>query len=257
MKNGNFIKELFAEGKITDNDLKLFFNTDGAPIFKSSNRSVWPLQGKIIELGDEIRNKFLLGVHFYHRKPEIFTFFQPFLKEMDELGTDGFKWCNREGQQIVSRVYVLCCCCDNPARTLIHFTIQYNGKNGCDWCTDDGLRIPKGRGHARVYLPNEERVFRDHETFKQDALRATPDHPVNGIKGPSPFLLLRNFDIVRGILPDYLHCFLLGITKMFMNLFFDSSHHGRRGIWVYVSNILTENYSEFALLLRYRGRRGV
>ena len=52
-----------------------------------------------------------------------------------------------------------------------------------------------------------------------------------GIKGPSVLGLLPGFDIVKGFVPDYMHCvgLLLGVTRHFVcDLWFDTSNNGRQ-----------------------------
>ena len=38
--------------------------------------------------------------------------------------------------------------------------------------------------------------------------------PVCGVKGYSWFMFIPGFDIIKGIAVDYMHCVLLGVTKM-------------------------------------------
>lgn len=46
---------------------------------------------------------------------------------------------------------------------------------------------------------------------------------VNGIKGASALLELPEFSITKGVVPDYMHGVLLGITKALLLLWFDAS----------------------------------
>lgn len=48
--------------------------------------------------------------------------------------------------------------------------------------------------------------------------------PVCGVQGYSWFMFIPGFDIIKGIAVDYMHCVLLGVTKMLMTLWFDKSH---------------------------------
>ena len=52
-------------GEITANDntyvIMLMLNTDGAPVFKSQNYSIWPLYASVLELAPERRY-----VHVYY-----------------------------------------------------------------------------------------------------------------------------------------------------------------------------------------------
>ena len=48
--------------------------------------------------------------------------------------------------------------------------------------------------------------------------------PVFGVKGYSWFMFVPGFDIIKGVAVDYMHCVLLGVTKMLMTLWFDKTH---------------------------------
>lgn len=37
--------------------------------------------------------------------------------------------------------------------------------------------------------------------------------------------MVPKFDLVRGVAVDYMHCVLLGVTRLLLRLWFDSSHH--------------------------------
>ena len=41
------------------------------------------------------------------------------------------------------------------------------------------------------------------------------------MKGPSWLSCLRSFDLVNGMSPDYMHCALLGVTKVLLKLWTD------------------------------------
>ena len=56
-------------------------------------------------------------------------------------------------------------------------------------------------------------------------------HPylyVSGFKAPSPLLQLPNFDIVRGVVIDAMHCAFLGVVKQLVCLWLNSKNSGSR-----------------------------
>ncbi|KAL7296833.1 hypothetical protein TKK_0010229 [Trichogramma kaykai] len=53
----------------------------------------------------------------------------------------------------------------------------------------------------------------------EEALEAKD--PVMGVKKPSALINLPKFDIVRGFVPDSLHCIFLGICRQFATYWFD------------------------------------
>ena len=40
-------------------------------------------------------------------------------------------------------------------------------------------------------------------------------------------MFIPGFDIIKGISVDYMHCVLLGVTKMLMTLWFNKGHVGK------------------------------
>lgn len=90
-------------------------------------------------------------------------------------------------------------------------------------------RKGKGKRYTRVYPPNE-------------AVRRTQDHVVEcgemaiedgvthvfGVKTVLSLILLdpsTGFDMVNSFPVDYMHCVVLGVTKQFLDPWFNSKHH--------------------------------
>lgn len=73
--------------------ISLTLNCDGVPVFKSSQYSIWPLQGIINELSYNVRkeNVLLFGLWFGTNKPNVNTFLKPFSQECEKLSAVGFK----------------------------------------------------------------------------------------------------------------------------------------------------------------------
>ena len=84
-------KELISIHGFTGNDLSLLWNTDGIPVFRSSNFSVWPLQASVNELPPHLRarNMLLMGLWF-GKKSRMNSFLKPFVSECRKLQEDGF-----------------------------------------------------------------------------------------------------------------------------------------------------------------------
>ncbi len=45
------------------------------------------------------------------------------------------------------------------------------------------------------------------------------------MKGPSGLSNVPKFDLVRGVAVDYMHCVLLGVTRLLLRLWFSSTQH--------------------------------
>lgn len=48
---------------------------------------------------------------------------------------------------------------------------------------------------------------------------------IYGVKGPSGLSNVPKFDLIRGVAVDYMHCVLLGVTRLLLRLWFSSTHH--------------------------------
>src|SRR6218665_1246490 len=225
--NGRILRNHLAKGDIADNDITLIWNCDGAPVFSSSKKSVWPLQACVNEIPGNCKdNLLLIGLWFGKQKPLSQTYLKPFVDELKHLGTHGMQYVNSDNEIATCKVFSVCCSTDSCARPILRDTTQFNGRYGCDWCLTEGQTVKRGDGMSRIYIPSQQPMQpRDHATFKSDALKATADNPVNGVKGVSILLLLPLFNIVSGFVPDYLHCVLLGVVRTFSGLWFDSSNH--------------------------------
>ncbi|KAM7308338.1 hypothetical protein ISCGN_011972 [Ixodes scapularis] len=150
------LKKERAEGTMTDivdgalyqkgaaagswSDLTLTMNTDGARVFNSSKSSLWPLQCVINELPITLRwsNVLLCGLWFGPGHPDMGMYLEQFVQEVGQVGV--ITW-NCEGQTVQSRVRVVCCCVDAPARAAVLNAKQYNGYFGCSFCLQEGTYL--------------------------------------------------------------------------------------------------------------------
>ena len=126
---------------------------------------------------------------------------------------------------------------DAPAKCLMQNFVQFNGFSGCPYCLHRGTSVKtSARGHTHAYPFNREDPLkgcgteRTHEETLQHAYEAHKSKlegkyaPVCGVKGYSWFMFIPGFDIIKGIAVDYMHCVLLGVTKMLTTLWFDKAH---------------------------------
>ena len=153
------------------------------------------------------------------------------------------------GSSRIVRCILLCGSFDAPAKCLFQNMSQFNGYYGCPFCLHPGETVKTSeRGHTMAYPfhvkghQNEEggqgtdstaRTFekRTHDQTLQFAKEADqlkgsgePDSAVKGVKGLMWSMLLPGFDIITGVTIDYMHCVLLGITKMLLTLWTDKSY---------------------------------
>ena len=126
---------------------------------------------------------------------------------------------------------------DTPARCIFQNFIQFNGKHGCPYCTAPGRSVrvseagstqtyPYEMAHDNETGHAEERTH--NKTLKHVKTADETNSLVQGVKGTSPFLFLPTFDIIRCVVPDYMHGICLGLSKLFISLWFDVSNRSER-----------------------------
>ena len=212
------------------NNFSISWSCDGVPVFKSSHYSIWPLFCSINELPLQDRRKFIIltALWFGPTKPRMDTFLKCFVEEMTELFHEGFKWSNN-GFETISKVITLTCVCDAPARALVQNFVKYNGFYGCGFCKHSGESVAKGNGRATVYPVRAELPERrSHaETIVHAQCATGKGKPECGVKGATMAMLIPQFDIIIGFIPDYMHAVLLGVVRSFVELWLDSSNHDK------------------------------
>ncbi|KAH9379025.1 hypothetical protein HPB48_010121 [Haemaphysalis longicornis] len=134
--NAACFKELSEEAEFGKDDLTLNIYMDGSPVFKSSKMSVWPLQFIVNELPPPLRfqRPMLAGLWFGKQPPKMQAFLSRFVDQVND--TPPISW-NDGTSKHCSKVFVLCCAVDAPARAKVLNMAQFNGFNGCPWCLTD------------------------------------------------------------------------------------------------------------------------
>lgn len=228
VRNGTFYKTLKEKN---DNKnckyLTIQWNTDGIQVFNSSKMSVWPIQLMLNELPyrEQRENIILVGLWFSPTKPDMNTFLSPFIQELCKLHSEGID-IHLLGHNSPTnfKVYTLISSVDSVARPMIQRIKQFNGKFGCSYCLNEGVIRDVGRGSCRVYLGDvgPKRTLEQHFADCNSIDQLEVDN-INGVKGTSVVLLLDTFHIIDSLVPDYMHCVLLGVVKTFVEAWFDSS----------------------------------
>ena len=237
--DGQMYKSLVSKGILDSPDnISFILNTDGAPIFKSSNVSIWPIYLIINALPIKQRmkkeNMLFSGLWFGNKKPLMLSFLGPTALSLQKLEA-GVEMNAPERGNFKLRAVLIGCICDLPARAILTNHVQYNGSFSCPKCLQKGITHQVGaRGHTHVFPFNTENPKgpeRTSESVKEDAVKAQKnienglkDFSVNGVKGPSWLMDLKRFDVVRAVNIDYMHGVLLGIQKLLLNRWFSHQH---------------------------------
>ena len=216
------------------NNISLLWNTDGASVFKSSNYSIWPLYFAINELPVHKRwykhNVILGGLWFGSQKPNMLTFLKPFTESISNLQTNGVEVYSPDiSSNFICRAMLLCGTCDLPAKAIVYNMKQYNGEYGCSHCLQSGKRLKLSTGgtvHVYPYIQSDPtgptRTEEQTGIYAREAV--TMGKPKFGVKGPSWLSTIPSYSIIDGNAIDYMHCVLLGVTKMLLSLWFDSQY---------------------------------
>ena len=190
------------------------FNTDGAPVFKSSNFSIWPIYLLINEIPVQKRLNSIIvaGLWFGLNKPEMTVFLDVFVDKMNHLSTVG-RLCTLDNEERLIKLFPTVAVVDTMARAPMNVSCQFNAYYGCDWCLQRGQYYDKSMRYPFTFpFPK----LRNHDSTIRHAREATEnERPVFGIKNASPLLKLNNFNIIEGFTPDYMHCYIIGVVEQF------------------------------------------
>lgn len=233
--DGQLYKSYFKNNGVLSNseNISFTFNTDGAPVFKSSNVSIWPIYLVVNELPYKLRmkkeNMILAALWFGNKKPSMGTFLKPFLSSMMDM-SEGIECFSPEKNTFTCKGYLLCGTADLPARCLLCNNVQFNGAFSCWKCKQKGESAKVGKGHTMVFPYNlqspkgPERTLlsalEDAKTSVQRKMAGDKNSTIDGIKGPSWLMLIPKFHIIHGIAIDYMHGVLLGVQKLLLRLWF-------------------------------------
>lgn len=177
-----------------DDDITITLNTDGAPLFTSSNSSLWPILGVIdnIAFTEQKRRMLLLGLWISKgsKKPNFEIFLNNFIQRIRLLHKEQIEWEDGEGILRKSRIFISRVMCDSIARPAVQMMNQFNAKYGCGYC------YHLETGHYYSYY---DIVLRSHEEHKNICEQAESDGRwTYGVTSKSPFLNLEYIDIIQG-----------------------------------------------------------
>lgn len=140
--SGTVYTNLRKNGTLKPGDLTLTVSTDGSPVFKSSQSSIWPIQFVVNEIPPETRlgHAILAGLWFGKKHPNMDIFMRKFAEGVG--GMEPVQWA--DGTRQYTSVRLLYCCADAPARAQVQNHVLFSGYYGCPWCLITGTH-EKGR----------------------------------------------------------------------------------------------------------------
>ena len=227
---GEAYQDLNKDGGFLSSNSALsgIFNTDGVQLYSSSSVKLWPIYVAINELPIKERfrreNLILAGLWQGKGQPPYYHYIDKFSNEISILYNDGIDVPLRNAGTKNIKLGIFLTTLDLPAKCKVLNITQYNGKFGCSTCEEPGERARQGKGTTQFYPyhpPTVKPKMRESLDMKfNKAETATPKNRIKGVMGPSGLSSMNWFDLVLGIVPDYMHGVLLGATKTLMYLWF-------------------------------------
>jgi hypothetical protein len=161
-------------------------------------------------------------------KPPFKQYLEIFSKEMNSLRDVGTDICI-DNDHIQVKVGVVVSTVDLPAKAAMMNMTLFNGQHGCVTCEEPGESVPNGGGSSWCYpyrSAADKHPLRTTDNIKIAMASGTARHRVQGFKGISGLVALDGFDLMRGVVPDYMHGLLLGITKTLLKKWFSPKFSG-------------------------------
>ena len=191
-------------------DVCLIWNTDGAPVSKSSNGQIWPIQVKILNIPPEKRRdyQFLTGLYYSNKaKPVMNSFLKPFTDTLKDLYLDGIEWFDKSENKMERRIVIApITTLECPAGATVQHLMQFNGAYGCTLCEHPGMSCATGKGHDRVYpILRTDPPLRSNESILAQARIVINDgrEHLRGVKGVSITATIPFFNCATSFVPDY------------------------------------------------------
>ena len=183
---------------------------------------LWPIQFCISNLPPHLRgnvqNLIVAGLWLGCVKPNLNSILQLVLNKLKYHKENGINIQTKDGAKIV-RAMLIQGIFDFIAKAMALNHVQFNGYYGCPYCMDRGTYC----NHRTIWLPSDEHEQRTLANLVEFVRQAESTHKsVYGIKGRS--ILSEHMNIILSVVIDYLHSILEGITKAFMEFWFDSKY---------------------------------
>lgn len=221
-------------------NLSLVLNIDGAQVFKSSRKSLWPVQLYQNYLHPRVRyiasNVIVTGLYFGSSKPDPNQLLFPLITELKTIQeAGGFQVKNPESAKNHTFMpFILHGVFDLPAKAMCQGLVQYNGRNACGYCHHPGVKIEsKTKSGKKQVVTMYRYVYRgvaEKPRTHEDTLKALQKLTRNklfdcdGFRKVSPLIGLLGFDTINGFGIDYLHCVYLGVVPRLVGYWLDSKN---------------------------------
>lgn len=201
------LKIMLRSGSYNESYIVVLVNTDGASMYKSSNKQCWPIQIKIFHQ-DYVCKPATIALYCGDSKPKYMKdFLTDFVDEANKLIRDGLII---SGKKYTFEIKGFSC--DTPARSMVKCSKGHGGFCACERCNIKGKTVNKRRVYPQIDCP-----LRTKESFLN---KTQKEHHKKG--EDSPLTKLLNFDPVRQFFLDPMHLLSLGVMKSFFEKYTES-----------------------------------
>lgn len=174
--DGTIIKNMNSTSN-NDNEISLsvIMNTDGISLFKSTNKSIWPIYFGLNFLPPDIRfniaNILVISLFIGAYKPNINAFVKPIIDELQYLEKTPIEIYS-QNKIHKFKIFLTHCSADMPAKAAIMNMMQYNGYDACAMCLHPGKSIPniKSGSTVRYTFPHNVYGMRNTEEIQETML---------------------------------------------------------------------------------------
>lgn len=192
---------LLKKLKITNlTTVELCVNIDGIPLTRSSGSQLYPILCNLYRYPREVS---VIGIYHGLEKPaEANELLEDFINEAVELINDGFLF-NNHSYPFRIKAFI----CDVPAKCFISYTVGHMGYDSCSKCYAHGKYC-----FNRMCFPKTEGLcMRTDAEFR----RKINERHHSGI---SLLEKLPHFDMIDGLVLDYMHLICLGTVRKLLYL---------------------------------------
>ena len=119
-----------------NNVIDLQVNVDEIPLVKSGNQEFCPILCKV-HCDIDVYEPFPAAIYFGESKPgDLNSYLAEFVDEINYLQRNGIEISGNH-----FHVTLKCFICDTPARAFMKSTVGHGGRNACERCTVEGIRL--------------------------------------------------------------------------------------------------------------------
>ena len=211
--NGSVYQHLKGNNQ---HQLTIMMHTDGAPVTKIGGKSLWPIQGTIVEIPPPVRDHtgsvMVFGAWLGGSHANRNLLWGNVVEQLQYLCRHGLQLKLNDGTKVLYNVRIQLITFDLPALAYHCNIVQFNGYDACPYCTCHGCAIGTQIFYPYSKNPSKEK---SKEDYRQLSMVKLPRSRSMGIKGPTPLTNIMSFPIQ--IAADYMHLVCSGHFKTLIN----------------------------------------